>query len=125
MESTKMTDQIEKRLKERGHSDPQKAASVIMTAKNDSWAELRAKRDARMLAKGNTPPGYVDGDAFVPEDVQAGDYVDFGAYGRLFVLKAPMEGKLWVTNIRADRYDSNAPGYYINRNFAKKIIEEA
>jgi len=113
MEEIKLTNQIEKRLRERGHTDPKKVTSVIMD------------REARMLAKGNIPPGFVDGDAFVPDDIHEGDYVDFGAYGRLFVLKAPMAGSLWVTDKRADRYNYDAAGWYIRREFAKKIIEEA
>lgn len=69
--------------------------------------------------------GFIDGDIFDPSDIAAGDYVDFGAYGNLFVLKAPFDGPLWVTSRRADRYDSNAPGQYIRRRLAKGIIEEA
>jgi len=34
--------------------------------------------------------GFIDGDIFDPSDIAAGDYVDFGAYGNLFVLKAPL-----------------------------------
>lgn len=108
--------QIEKRLKERGHSNPQAGTVTIMD---------REERLARRKERRYDDEGFVDGDIFDPYDIAAGDYIDFGSYGNLFVLKAPMEGSLWVTNKRADRYDSNASGWYIRRNFAKGIIEEA
>lgn len=61
-------------------------------------------------------------------EIQEGDRVDFGAYGRLYVVKKDAglvsEGMLWVTDIEEDRTNEDARGWYINERYAKKIIEK-
>ena len=56
-----------------------------------------------------------------PEDIEAGDFVDFGAYGDLYVVKTGDE-KMWVTDQEEDRLDPDARGWSINKHSAEKII---
>jgi hypothetical protein len=62
--------------------------------------------------------------------MQAGDYVDFGAYGKLYVVKLKSgllvsEGTLWVTDQEEDRFNDDARGWYIEARYAEKIIQSA
>lgn len=59
-------------------------------------------------------------------EIEEGDFVDFGAYGRLYVVKknAGTRGQFWVTDEREDREKKNARGWYISPSYAEKIIEK-
>ena len=57
-------------------------------------------------------------------EVNNGDLVDFGPYGKLYVCNADYEeNKYWVTDERENRDDASALGWAISKNFAKRIIE--
>lgn len=56
--------------------------------------------------------------------VEQGDLVDFGAYGRLYVVRdAGSEDNYWVTPERIDRYNPDARGNSINKSFAERVVE--
>ena len=57
-------------------------------------------------------------------EVNNGDLVDFGPYGKLYVCNADYEeNKYWVTDEKENRDDASASGWAISKNFAKRIIE--
>lgn len=57
-------------------------------------------------------------------EVNNGDLVDFGPYGKLYVCNADYEeNKYWVTDEKENRDDASAQGWAISKNFAKRIIE--
>jgi len=56
--------------------------------------------------------------------IKVGDFVDFGEYGKLYILKI-VGDKFWVTDEKMDRNDPNASGWYINKSFAQKVISES
>ena len=57
-------------------------------------------------------------------EVNNGDLVDFGPYGKLYVCNADYEeNKFWVTDEKENRDDASAQGWAISKNFAKRIIE--
>lgn len=60
----------------------------------------------------------------VGDEVGKGDYVDFGPYGKLWVVRAG-EDRLWVTDRKEDKNNPDAQGWYIRRSYAKKIIQSA
>ena len=62
--------------------------------------------------------------AEVDLEVNDGDLVDFGPYGKLYVCNADYEeNKFWVTDEKENRDDASAQGWAISKNFAKRIIE--
>lgn len=57
-------------------------------------------------------------------EVNNGDLVDFGPYGKLYVCNADYEeNKYWVTDEKENRDNASAQGWAISKNFAKRIIE--
>lgn len=57
-------------------------------------------------------------------EVNNGDLVDFGPYGKLYVCNVDYEeNKYWVTDERENRDNASAQGWAISKNFAKRIIE--
>lgn len=56
--------------------------------------------------------------------IKPGNFVDFGEYGKLYVLKI-LNDKFWVTDEKLDRNNPNASGWYIKKSFAKKVISES
>ena len=57
-------------------------------------------------------------------EVNNGDLVDFGPYGKLYVCNADYEeNKYWVTDEKENRDNTSAQGWAISKNFAKRIIE--
>lgn len=52
-----------------------------------------------------------------------GDLIDFGPYGRLFLLHFVDEKKLWVTDEADERYNPQAAGWFIDRFQAEGIVE--
>lgn len=60
-------------------------------------------------------------------DIRVGDYVDFGSYGRLYVVRKDAgltrEDLLWVTDIEDDRFNPYARGWFIKERYAERIIE--
>ena len=57
-------------------------------------------------------------------EVNNGDLVDFGPYGKLYVCNVDYEeNKYWVTDEKENRDDASAQGWAISQNFAKRIIE--
>ena len=62
--------------------------------------------------------------AEVDLEVNDGDLVDFGPYGKLYVCNADYEeNKFWITDEKQNRDDASAQGWAISKNFAKRIIE--
>lgn len=62
--------------------------------------------------------------AEVDLEVNDGDLVDFGPYGKLYVCNADYEeNKFWVTDEKENRDDASAQGWAISKSFAKRIIE--
>jgi len=59
---------------------------------------------------------------FNQNEIRKGDYVDFGIYGRAYVLE-DRGTYFWVTNVRSDRYNKSARGNLIRKAYARKIIE--
>jgi hypothetical protein len=58
----------------------------------------------------------------VCDDVQQGDFVDFGHYGKLYVCST--DGPKWrVTDEESERDNPRAEGWYIEPGYAKAIIE--
>lgn len=57
-------------------------------------------------------------------NIKVGSYVDFGEYGKLYVLSIS-GNKLRVTDDKNDVNDPNASGWVINKSFAKKVISES
>jgi hypothetical protein len=64
-------------------------------------------------------------------DIEDGDLVDFGGYGRLYVLNVNYGSgwggrnvDFWVTEDEEDRFDSNANGNSINPTNAVRVIEK-
>lgn len=60
---------------------------------------------------------------FDPDEIEVGDYVDFGGYGKLYVCHVDEGGRSRVTNREKDRFNPDASGWYINLNQAEGIIE--
>ena len=57
-------------------------------------------------------------------EVNNGDLVDFGPYGKLYVCNVDYEeNKYWVPDEKENRDDASAQGWAISKNFAKRIIE--
>ena len=57
-------------------------------------------------------------------EVNNGDLVDFGLYGKLYVCNVDYEeNKYWVTDEKENRDNASAQGWAISKNFAKRIIE--
>ena len=59
---------------------------------------------------------------FDSDDISIGDYVDFGAYGKLYVVSDDGE-RFRVTDKEKDRKNRNASGWGIRKSYAKDIIE--
>jgi len=59
------------------------------------------------------------------EEIEVGDYVDFGPYGKLYVCDVrPGEQEFWVTDDKFERDNPDAPGWYIRKSLAERIIEK-
>jgi hypothetical protein len=58
------------------------------------------------------------------ENINNGDYVDFGEHGKLYVIYSRDEDTFWVTDNIDDRFNRNASGWIIKKKCAIKIIEE-
>ena len=64
-------------------------------------------------------------ESFNYEDIEQGDLVDFGGYGKLYVCHVNYsENKFWVTDIEEDRNNRDARGWSIYKSSAQKIIEK-
>jgi len=59
---------------------------------------------------------------FDPEDIEIGDYVDFGIYGKLYVVSDNGD-RFWVTDRKRDRGNRNASGWSIRKAYVHGIIE--
>ena len=58
-------------------------------------------------------------------EVEKGDYVDFGTYGKLYVCNPKYkEDWFWVTDVKEDRDNKTAKGGSIEKSKAKEIIEK-
>jgi hypothetical protein len=56
---------------------------------------------------------------FNPESITQGQYINFGAYGNLYVCNPNYNEKsFWVTDIKADRKNDDASGWSIRKVFA-------
>ena len=58
-----------------------------------------------------------------PENIEMGSLVDFGAYGKLYVVRNMNNEYFWVTDLEEERFNPNAPGWSINKELAKSIVE--
>ncbi len=62
---------------------------------------------------------------FNHEEINQGDLVDFGSYGRLYVCNIyHSEDRFWVTDRKEDRNNNNARGWNIRKNLARRIVEK-
>lgn len=59
----------------------------------------------------------------LPQDIRPGDLVDFGPYGRLYVVRRRGDEDFWVTPVAADRHNLDASGRIIMQALALRIIE--
>lgn len=58
-------------------------------------------------------------------DIQQGDLVDFGPYGKNYVCDPDYSDEYyWITDEPNDRMNPNAEGWSIKKDRAIKIIEE-
>lgn len=58
-------------------------------------------------------------------EIEKGDYVDFGTYGKLYVCNPKYKKDwFWVTDIKEDRNNQTAKGWSIEKSKAKEIIEK-
>ena len=62
------------------------------------------------------------GKIFEEVEVKKGDFVDFGPYGKLYILK-DLGDKYWATDEEEDRYKPNASGWYIDKSLAKRNLD--
>jgi hypothetical protein len=54
------------------------------------------------------------------ESIKQGDYINFGAYGNLYVCNPNYSEKsFWVTDIKKDRKNYDARGWSIRKSFAQ------
>lgn len=62
------------------------------------------------------------------DDIEPGDYVDFGAYGKLYILSMDAgrrdRPRAWATDQEKDRFKPDASGWYINISQAEDVIEK-
>ncbi len=56
--------------------------------------------------------------------IQKGTLVDFGSYGKLYVVADHTDTLFWVTDDKSERYNSHARGWNIRKSAAKGVIEE-
>lgn len=59
------------------------------------------------------------------EEIQQGDYVDFGPYGKMYVCNTDYSiDYFWVTDDEENRANPNSSGWSIRKSDAINIIEE-
>lgn len=59
------------------------------------------------------------------EDVEDGDYVDFGPRGKLYVTQSDYhKSYFWATNKEKHRFNSDASGWSVYKSDAIKIIQK-
>lgn len=56
-----------------------------------------------------------------PEDIEIGDYVDFGRYGRLYICDREGD-QFWVTDDPNDAGKQHVPGWYISADLAQEVL---
>lgn len=57
-------------------------------------------------------------------DIQQGDYVDFGPYGKSYVCNPNFsDDYFWITKTRSERKNHSAMGWSMPKYQAEKIIE--
>lgn len=54
--------------------------------------------------------------------VEMGDFVDFGAYGKFYVLEDRGD-RFWITDEESERNNPGAAGWYVNKHAVERIIE--
>lgn len=54
--------------------------------------------------------------------ISPGALVDFGQQGKLYVVSI-FPNKFWVTDVEADRHNPQAPGWYVGKEAAVKVLE--
>ena len=54
--------------------------------------------------------------------IEMGDFVDFGIYGKLYVLEDRGD-RFWVTDEKSERNNPGASGWYVNKHAVERIIE--
>lgn len=97
---------------------------------NSLQKEIKKEKNARVLkeiynlSKTEFDEIYEEDINFNQDEIENGDYVDFGAYGSLYVVYRRDERNFWVTNLEDKRYNDNAPGWIIRINQAERIIEK-
>ncbi len=101
---------------------------IIEKAKKKVWVKATSKRKGhyREQEVGRKEPiadSEDAGDEGVRESVTGGDQVDFGIYGKLYVLNTYNDEKWRVTDLEADRYSPDASGWFIRSSYAKKIVD--
>lgn len=62
-------------------------------------------------------------ESFDPNEVNKGDLVDFGPYGKLYVCDPYYhDNYFWVTDDKDERYNESAPGWSMFKDDAQSII---
>jgi hypothetical protein len=65
--------------------------------------------------------------ADIADEIEVGDLVDFGPYGKLYVVDLEAMGKpkwFWVTDKESERFNNDAQGWSIQKYLAEKILEK-
>ena len=104
------------------HSINANLNEIIEKAKKRVWVKVTAKRKGHYREQ---TVGEKEGDkstSKVLDTVGMGDFVDFGPYGKLYILK-DVGDKFWVTDEKSERNNSQASGWYVDKYKAESIIE--
>lgn len=101
----------------------------MLKDQNDRSSGLRGGFSEKAVMKKASGSGdELEEDTFDPNEVEVGDYVDFGPYGKLYVVNLDAglgdRPKWWVTDDEDDRYNPSARGWFIIPGFAKGIVEK-
>lgn len=66
----------------------------------------------------------MDTKVFYLTEIECGDFVDFGCYGKLYVTNI-FQSCFWVTDVANDRFDRNSCGWSIPKSCAVGIIQKS
>jgi len=57
------------------------------------------------------------------QDINEGDYIDAGQYGKGYVTHHASDDYVWITPNKKDRYNQNAPGKSVHISDIEEILE--
>ena len=100
-----------------GPVDTLEEAQEFLASKVSDWEDLDES------CKPNTIKSKLTESAL---DINQGDLVDFGPYGKLYVCNPNYhDDYYWVTDEEELRMDKHAPGWSIEKDLAERVIESA